>query len=114
RKRKSKLPPSSMPSSSRPPASKNDAGPGVRGVCDHCNAVDLLNLKLTTKGKSVWACTRYLRAVLLARALIWSRAVDERTPVLPMQRETSFAPFHLGRPSDLSLSQEDAGRSGPA
>ncbi len=38
RKRRRKLPPSSMPSSSRRPASKSGAGPGVHGVCDRRTA----------------------------------------------------------------------------
>src|SRR5436190_20754589 len=68
RKRRLKLPRSSMLSSSRRPSSKKGAGPGDRGVCDleatsltqsaaaetpYGNEVDLLNLKLHMKGKFV-------------------------------------------------------------
>jgi hypothetical protein len=77
------------------------------------NMVDLLNVKLSYE-RAVWiGVSRHLRPdapVLLLKAVIWLRAVDEqRTSVLPLQREKPLPPFQFERPSDLPLSQKEAG-----
>ena len=90
----------------RRPGSGPDLAPSL-------NMVDLLNMKLSYERTVQFGVSRYLRTdapVLLLKAVIWSRAVDEqRTSVLPLQREKPLPPFQFERSSHLPLSQKEAG-----
>ena len=92
--------------SSQSPESEPDRAPNL-------NMVDLLNVKLSYERTVYLGVSRHLRPdapVLRLKAVIWLRAVDEqRTSVLPLQREKPLPPFQFGRPSDLPLSQKEAG-----